>query len=178
MLVCNECGQEKPDNEVQLGICDYCFKHGAPKRNTTSFTPRPLNGGTNERPTATTYTPPEPTEIVLTTSIDVPNRKIECVISIVAAEAAIGMNVFRDIANNWRDFVGGRSHSSQNSLREARLACLEQLKREAAAIGADAVIAVDLDYNELSTSAGGGILFVAASGTAVKLAPSDEIKPR
>ncbi|MBY5614111.1 YbjQ family protein [Rhizobium leguminosarum] len=109
--------------------------------------------------------------IVLTTSIDVPNRKVESVISIIAAEAALGMNIFRDIANNWRDFVGGRSNSSQKSLREARLACLDELRREAAAVGADAVIAVDLDYNELSTSGSGGILFVAASGTAVKLAP-------
>ncbi|PDS85272.1 hypothetical protein CO654_12425 [Rhizobium sp. L18] len=110
--------------------------------------------------------------IVLTTSIDVPNRKIESVISIIAAEAALGMSIFRDIANNWRDFIGGRSDASQKSLREARLACLEELRREAAAVGADAVIAVDLDYNELSTSgSGGGILFVAASGTAVKLAP-------
>jgi uncharacterized protein YbjQ (UPF0145 family) len=110
--------------------------------------------------------------IVLTTSIDVPKREIESVISIVAAEAALGLNVFRDIANNIRDFVGGRSETSQKALREARLACLDQLRREAAAIGADAVIAVDLDYNELSTSgSGGGILFVAASGTAVKLSP-------
>ncbi|WP_261337929.1 YbjQ family protein [Rhizobium leguminosarum] len=107
----------------------------------------------------------------MTTSIDVPNRKVESVISIIAAEAALGMNIFRDIANNWRDFVGGRSNSSQKSLREARLACLDELRREAAAVGADAVIAVDLDYNELSTSGSGGILFVAASGTAVKLAP-------
>jgi uncharacterized protein YbjQ (UPF0145 family) len=110
--------------------------------------------------------------MILTTSIDVPNRKIESVISIVAAESALGMGVFRDIANNWRDFVGGRAGSSQKSLREARLTCLNDLKREAIAVGADAVIAVDLDYNELSTSgSGGGILFVAASGTAVKLTP-------
>lgn len=82
------------------------------------------------------------------------------------------MNIFRDIANSFRDFVGGRANSSQKSLREARLACLDGLRREAEAVGADAVIAVDLDYNELSTSgSGGGILFVAASGTAVKLAP-------
>lgn len=85
------------------------------------------------------------------------------------------MNIFRDIANNWRDFVGGRGNSAQKSLKEARTACLEELKREAAAIGADAVIAVDLDYNELSTSGSGGILFVAATGTAVKLVPETAI---
>jgi uncharacterized protein YbjQ (UPF0145 family) len=108
--------------------------------------------------------------IILTTSIDIPNRKIERVISIVVAEAALGMNIFRDIANEWRNIVGGRSSSSQKSLKEARLACLDELRREAFSLDADAVIAVDLDYNELSTGGAGGILFVAATGTAVKLA--------
>lgn len=80
------------------------------------------------------------------------------------------MSVFKDIANNWRDFVGGRSSTAQNTLRDARTACMAELRREAAALEADAVIAVSLDYNEISTGSG-GIVFVAASGTAVKLAP-------
>lgn len=112
--------------------------------------------------------------IVLTTGFDVPNRKTEQVIGIVASEAALGMNIFKDIANNWRDVFGGRSTSSQNTLKEARTACLDGLRREAANVGADAVIAVDLDYNELSTAGSGGIVFVAATGTAVKLAPPSE----
>lgn len=110
-------------------------------------------------------------KVILTTSIDVPNRAIENVISIVASEAAIGMNVFKDIANNWRDFVGGRSETSQNALRETREACIDGLKKEAAKVGADAVIAVDFAYNQLNTSGPGGILFVAATGTAVTLKP-------
>lgn len=110
--------------------------------------------------------------IIMTTSFDVPNREVESVISIIASEAALGMNVFKDIANNWRDFVGGRSATSQASLKEARLACLDGLRAEAHAIGADAVISVDLDYNQLATGGTGGILFVAATGTAVKLKPS------
>ncbi|NTF07187.1 YbjQ family protein [Agrobacterium rubi] len=110
--------------------------------------------------------------IIMTTSIDIPNRKVESVISIIASEAALGMNVFKDIANNWRDFVGGRSATSQASLKEARLACLDGLRSEAQAVGADAVIAVDLDYNQLATGGTGGILFVAATGTAVKLKPA------
>lgn len=110
--------------------------------------------------------------IIMTTSIDIPNREVESVISIVASEAALGMNVFKDIANNWRDFVGGRSATSQASLKEARLACLDGLRSEAQAVGADAVIAVDLDYNQLATGGTGGILFVAATGTAVKLKPA------
>lgn len=107
--------------------------------------------------------------IILTTSIDVPNREVEEVISIVASEAAVGLNIFKDVANNWRDFIGGRSQTSQTALKDTREACLEGLKQEAARKGADAVIAVDFTYNQLSTSGPGGILFVAATGTAVKL---------
>ncbi|MDX0116340.1 heavy metal-binding domain-containing protein [Sinorhizobium meliloti] len=156
MAYCKECGAAKPDHQVQLGVCDECFNYSSKKQSTANGT---------RSPTATSNH-----NIILTTSIDVPNRTIERVVSIVAAEAALGMNVFRDVANNWRDFVGGRSNSAQKSLKEARTACLDELRREASALGADAVIAVDLDYNELSTG-GAGILFVAASGTAVKLAP-------
>lgn len=154
MEICKECGVAKPD--VQLGVCDDCFRYG----------PKP--GAARASTSTGSSSPPRP--IILTTSIDVPNRAIDQVISIVAAEAALGMNVFRDVANNWRDFFGGSSQSSQNALKEARTACLEKLKQEAAALGADAVIAVDLDYNQLATS-GAGILFVAASGTAVTLKP-------
>ncbi|QKK19531.1 heavy metal-binding domain-containing protein [Rhizobium indicum] len=108
--------------------------------------------------------------VVLTTSHDVPSRSTVSVISIVAAEAAIGMNIFKDIANNFRDTFGGRSSSVQSTLKDAREACLKELKREAFMAGADAVIAVKLDYSEISTGgSGGGILFVAATGTAVKL---------
>ena len=47
---------------------------------------------------------------------------------------------------------------------------MSELKKEADNIGANAVIAVDLDYSEIS---GGGksMLFLVASGTAVKVEP-------
>jgi uncharacterized protein YbjQ (UPF0145 family) len=96
--------------------------------------------------------------------------EIDMVLSIVAAEGTLGINVLRDIANNWRDLVGGRTVTLRNSLREARLTCLEDHRREATMAGADAVIAIDLDYSEITTQgSGGGILFVAAIGTAVSL---------
>ncbi|WP_367354184.1 YbjQ family protein [Agrobacterium pusense] len=153
MPKCSQCGFDKPKDEVYLGKCDDCF-HGRTGENVSH--PVPPQSLSNEH-------------IIMTTSIDVPNRTVDEVISIVASEAALGMNIFKDIANNWRDFVGGRSSASQASLKEARLACLDGLRSEAMAVGADAVIAVDLDYNQLATGGAGGILFVAATGTAVKL---------
>ncbi len=149
MKQCVSCRQEKYFLNA-AGICDTCAERLAEQAE-------------RERIRA----------IILTTGFDVPDRRTTEIIGIVASEAALGMNIFKDIANNWRDVLGGRSTSSQTTLKEARTACLDGLRREAAKCGADAVIAVDLDYNELSTSSSGGIVFVAATGTAVKLAPMD-----
>ena len=80
------------------------------------------------------------------------------------------MNMFRDMFAGLRDIFGGRSDASQKILRDARKTCLLELKKEAYMIDANAVIAVDLDYSEMS---GGGksMLFLVASGTAVKVEP-------
>lgn len=66
------------------------------------------------------------------------------------------------------DTFGGRSKTMQDGLREARKTALSELRLEAQALGADAVVGIDLDYSEIS---GGGksMLFLVASGTAVKL---------
>lgn len=89
-------------------------------------------------------------------------------IDIVAAERAFGMNLFRDLFASVRDAVGGQSVATQKVLRDARRDCLTDLRREARELGADAVIAVTLDYSEFS---GGGksMLFLAAAGTAVRI---------
>lgn len=114
--------------------------------------------------------PPQPMIVTTETHIDLP---IEERFGIVSAECVLGVSIFRDLAGMVRDAVGGRVVSSQNSLKEARTTALEEMKREAQRMGANAVIAVDLDYSEIS---GGGksMLLVAATGTAVRLG---EAKP-
>lgn len=78
------------------------------------------------------------------------------------------MNILRDFFAGVTDATGGRSGSTQGVLRDARRTAMLELRAEAFALGADAVVGVDLDYSEFS---GGGksMLFVVASGTAVKL---------
>ena len=81
----------------------------------------------------------------------------------------MGTNIFRDFFAGIRDIVGGRSGSYEKELREAKALALESLVEEAKALGADAVVAIDLDYATI-----GGerktMLMVVASGTAVTLA--------
>lgn len=109
-------------------------------------------------------------DVILTTSYQVAERNIRGEIAIVSAECAFGMNIFRDLLAGVRDIVGGRSGSVQKVLRDARETVLADLAAEAAELGADAVIAVDLDYHELSGGSKAGMLLVVATGTAVKLA--------
>ena len=91
-------------------------------------------------------------------------------IEIVTAECAFGMNIFKDLFAAVRDVVGGRSESVQATLRDARKTVLLELKREAFRVGANAVVAVDLDYIELSSS--GSMVLLVASGTAVVVEPT------
>ncbi|MBS9404289.1 YbjQ family protein [Halomonas sp. TRM85114] len=106
--------------------------------------------------------------VLLTTSSHLDGYRVTEHVDIVSAECVFGMNVLKDMFAGFRDFFGGRNKSSQNALRDARVACLDELRHEAESLGANAVIAVDLDYSEIS---GGGksMLFLVATGTAVKV---------
>ena len=106
-------------------------------------------------------------DVKLTTTPTYPNLEIEEVKGVITSECVFGMNVFRDFFAGMTDFFGGRSEASQKVLREARETCLNELKKEAYELGADGVIGIDLDYSEISGK-GKGMLFLVASGTAVK----------
>ncbi|MCW0236209.1 MAG: heavy metal-binding domain-containing protein [Ferrovibrio sp.] len=107
--------------------------------------------------------------MILTTTDSVDGRKITAYLGIVAGEAVMGTNIFRDFFAGITDILGGRSGSYEKELRKAKALALESMTEEAQTLGADAVVGMDLDYQQI-----GGtdrqMLMVAASGTAVKLA--------
>ena len=104
--------------------------------------------------------------ITLTTSHFLEGYKVTKTIDIITAECVFGMNIFRDFFAGVTDIVGGRSEATQTVLRDARNVCLNELRKEAFMVGANAVIAVDLDYSEFSGKMK-SMLFLVASGTAV-----------
>jgi len=103
--------------------------------------------------------------IVLTTESYPEGMKITKRIEIVTAECAFGMNMFKDLFAGVRNIVGGRSEAVQKTMRDARRTALYELKKEAHAVGANAVVGIDLDYVELSGA--GSMVMLVASGTAV-----------
>lgn len=107
--------------------------------------------------------------MIVTTTDGVEGRTIAAYNGIVTGEAVMGTNIFRDMFAGIRDIVGGRSGSYEKELRNAKNLALEAMVAEAEELGANAVVAVDLDYETI----GGqdkSMLMVTANGTAVKLA--------
>jgi len=105
--------------------------------------------------------------MICTTTPTVEGHRTTRVIGIVSGETILGANIFRDFLAGIRDIVGGRSGAYETVLRDARKTALEEMSREAQSLGANAVVAVDIDYETV----GQGMLMVTACGTAVVIQP-------
>ena len=103
--------------------------------------------------------------LVLTTP-SIEGKRITTYYGIVSGEAILGANIFKDFFAGIRDIVGGRSAAYEKELRTAKEIAIKEMADAAAALGANAVIAVDLDYETIGGGSG-NMLMVSASGTAV-----------
>jgi uncharacterized protein YbjQ (UPF0145 family) len=103
--------------------------------------------------------------MLVTTTPSVEGKKIVKYIGLVTGETIIGTNIFKDLFAGIRDIVGGRAGSYERVLREAKDTAVNEMQQYAAALGANAVVGIDLDYETVGN--GGSMLMVTASGTAV-----------
>ncbi|MEG0076841.1 putative heavy metal-binding protein [Anaerorhabdus sp.] len=103
--------------------------------------------------------------MIVTTTNSVEGKSVKAYHGIVFGEVITGVNFIKDIGAGFRNFFGGRSEGYESELIEARLEALEELKRNATKLGANAVLAIDFDYEVLG--ADNAMLMVTASGTAV-----------
>jgi uncharacterized protein YbjQ (UPF0145 family) len=105
--------------------------------------------------------------MLVTTTNAIEGRRILEYKGLVAGEAILGANIFRDLFASIRDIVGGRSGAYERVLNDARQTAIGELTDKAAALGANAVIGVDLDYETIGSN--GSMLMVTAAGTAVRV---------
>ena len=105
--------------------------------------------------------------MLLTTTNNIEGKTITTYYGMVTGEAIIGANIFKDFFASITDIVGGRSGAYEKSLKDAKNIAVQEMSEAAQAMGADAVIAIDLDYETVGKDS--GMLMVSASGTAVKL---------
>ncbi len=103
--------------------------------------------------------------MIVTTTNNIEGKRVTRYIGIVTGEAIIGANIVKDFFAGIRDIVGGRSGSYEEGLREAKDIALLEMQEQATSLGANAILAVDLDYETLGSNS--SMLMVSASGTAV-----------
>ncbi len=103
--------------------------------------------------------------MILVTTNAIEGHPVKEYKGIVTGETIIGANFIKDIKASITDFFGGRSSSYEKVLIEAKHTALKEMEERAAKMGANAIIGIDLDYETLG--AGGSMLMVSASGTAV-----------
>lgn len=104
--------------------------------------------------------------MIVSTTPAIEGRTIAEYRGIVTGEAILGANIFKDLFAGIRDIVGGRSGAYERELAKARAIALDEMIAAATALGADAIVGIDLDYETVGQ---GSMLMVAASGTAVRL---------
>lgn len=103
----------------------------------------------------------------VTTTHHIEGKTVVKYCGVIAGEAILGANIFKDLFAGLRDIVGGRSATYERELQKAREIALKELQERAAALGANAVIGVDIDYQVMGGN--NGMLMVSASGTAVQV---------
>jgi uncharacterized protein YbjQ (UPF0145 family) len=101
-----------------------------------------------------------------TTTAVIDGREITEYLDIVVGEAILGANIFKDIFGVVRDIVGGRAGAYEQEMGKARQVAFDEMEAAAAALGADGIVGIDIDYEVVGQQ--GGMLMVSVSGTAVK----------
>ena len=103
--------------------------------------------------------------MIVTTTHTIEGRPVAAYHGLVVGEAIMGANIVRDLFARVTDVIGGRSGAYESKLKDARDAAMSHLEEQAQAMGANAVVGVDLDYEVIGES----MLMVSISGTAVTL---------
>jgi uncharacterized protein YbjQ (UPF0145 family) len=107
--------------------------------------------------------------MLITTTHSIEGQHISEYLGLVSGEAILGANIFKDFFAGIRDIVGGRSAAYEQELRKAKKIAIDEMIASAAALGGNAIVGVDLDYETIGGGQGSNMLMVSASGTAVRL---------
>lgn len=107
----------------------------------------------------------KPKDMIITTTPSIEGHPVQSYKGVVTGETIIGANVLKDFMAGLRDFFGGRSAAYEKVLAEAKNTSMREMQERAEAMGANAIIGVDIDYETIGE--GNTMLMVACSGTAV-----------
>jgi len=105
-------------------------------------------------------------QFLITTTNKIEHYEIERYIEIISTNVVIGTNFFSDFGASLTDLFGGLSGSYQNKLQEIYNIAIDNLKKKAKRMGANAIIGLKIDFDEISGK-GKSMFMISALGTAV-----------
>lgn len=106
--------------------------------------------------------------MIVTSTNDIKGHKITEYLGLVNANIVVGANFISDWFASWTDVLGGYSNSYQSTLDEIYNKAINELKSKAKEHGANALLGVHFDFDEISGK-GKSMFMVTAFGTAVKI---------
>ena len=107
--------------------------------------------------------------MIQSTTPTIEGKRITRYHGVVTGEAILGANIFKDFFAGIRDIIGGRSAAYEKELRKAREIAFAEMEVQAQSLGANAVVGIDIDYENITMGNSGGMLMVTVSGTAVNV---------
>ncbi|BAU63078.1 hypothetical protein STA3757_04330 [Stanieria sp. NIES-3757] len=107
--------------------------------------------------------------MIVTTTDVVQGYSVEAYLGIVTAEVVYGTNALRDFFAGIRDIIGGRTGSYEKVFEKGQQNAIQELKQRAQALGANAIIGIEIDTGTINVDNQGALLLITASGTAVRL---------
>lgn len=112
--------------------------------------------------------------IKVTTTSGFDNAKVTEYLEPITAHVVVGMNLFKDFLSGFSDVFGGKSKSYQDTLSSINQEVIDLLKEKAFALGANCVLGLRIDNDEIGAQ-GKSMLMVTAIGTAAKASfPEDK----
>ncbi len=112
---------------------------------------------------------------ILSTTPTLEGYKINKYFGTVTSHIVTGTGLFSDFAAGMSDIFGGRSESYQKQLISIKEEVLKRLKDEATVLGANGVVGLRVDFDEISGK-GKTMFMVTAIGTAVYLENTNKNK--
>jgi uncharacterized protein YbjQ (UPF0145 family) len=112
-------------------------------------------------------------DVLVSTTEELDGWEVTEYLDVVSAHVVAGTNFFSDVAASFSDVFGGRSSSYKKQLEDINEEVTRELKEKAAQQGADALLGLKVDHDEISGQQK-GMLMVTATGTAVRAERSSE----
>ena len=104
-------------------------------------------------------------EIIVTTTFEVPDKKIAKVLGIAKGNTVRARNIGRDIGAGFRNLIGGEVKTYTEMTSQSRDEAFNRMVNEALKMGADAVVGFEFSTSMVMQ----GASEMLAYGTAVKL---------